>query len=181
MTDADHPIPEELEPLRLSRELERVATFRGLQAISEISFQLVGRDISDYDHAKHGLHLKPVGQNESRYVEDRAGIKDAYIVNRETGESPVESARFQASNASPGPSCFPSWFPTGSIPVCFASLPVTKTCAKTSAAHGLLPITWLPGCPDQPFAQMPTSRLLSVLLSLVRRNALASIATGLPC
>ena len=84
------PSDQSLEPafdvLRMDRKLERVSTFRHLQALSNISQQLTGRQLSDYMAVSHGCMLRRISAGEYREVEDRGGKQHVLIVNSDTGE-----------------------------------------------------------------------------------------------
>lgn len=81
----DHELPEDLEPSRYNKKLERLASFRQLQAISQMSEQFTGRRLSDYEAIRHGLHLSPMTAGQFRYIIKRATTQDAWIVNSDNG------------------------------------------------------------------------------------------------
>ena len=65
----DHDLEEDLEPLRSSGQLVRVASFRHMQAHSALSQQLTGRKLSDYEASSLGLNLAAV-QPRTRSADD---------------------------------------------------------------------------------------------------------------
>ena len=88
LTEADQEILTELTEKRAKGKLERVTTFRGMQALSHVSEQLVGRPLCEYDASKHGCYLKPITRDEARHcIVEVDGTKTVTIVSRETGET----------------------------------------------------------------------------------------------
>ena len=84
---SDQQLEGELEHLRMDRKLERVATFRNLQALSKALDSLVGRTLNDYDSIQLGCILRAAGKRECRYVTVVNGKSVAKLFNRDTNES----------------------------------------------------------------------------------------------
>ena len=81
----DHALPDDLEPLRFLKKLERVSSFRQLQAHSAMSEQITKRRLTDYESSHHGLHLSPVSAGQFRHVFDLGATQRACIVNAADG------------------------------------------------------------------------------------------------
>ena len=84
---SDQTLHGELEFLRMRRKLERVATFRNLQALSKTLESLVGRTLDDYKADKFGCTLRAVGKREYRYVAVVNGKSVAKLLDRDTNQS----------------------------------------------------------------------------------------------
>ena len=84
---SDQQLEGELELLRMDRKLERVATFRNLQALSKTLESLVGRTLNDYDSLKFGCILRAIKKCECRYVTVVNGKSVAKLFNRDTNQS----------------------------------------------------------------------------------------------
>ena len=85
LTDTDHEVLPEIEPLRLERRLERVATFRNMQATSAVSAQCNMHTFDDYRAEAHNIHLRPIQRGEFRHVRFIAGRRVAVICDSITG------------------------------------------------------------------------------------------------
>ena len=65
-----------------ANKLERVSAYRQLQGLSNMTTQLHGRNLDEYDVP--GCNLDPVGEDEKRIAAQRGELKAAFIVNRVT-------------------------------------------------------------------------------------------------
>ena len=84
---SDQPLEGDLENLRMDRKLERVATFRNMQALSRAVESLTNRTLNDYDASKFGCTLRAVAKGETRYVEVVNGKSVAKIWQCDANES----------------------------------------------------------------------------------------------
>ena len=85
LLETDHELPEDLEAMRYSKQLVRVASFRLMQAHSALSQQLTGRKLSDYEASNLGLNLAAVQPGQARHVIQRGTTQHAWICCSDTG------------------------------------------------------------------------------------------------
>ena len=84
LSSRDHDVDPLVEERRLMRKLERVATFRNMQAISKVVETYTGRRLEHITAEYYGCILRPVRPNERRYVVLVGGRQIAMIADLQT-------------------------------------------------------------------------------------------------
>ena len=77
----DHDVDPCLEERRLMRKLDRVATFRNMQAISKVVQTYTGYKLDQLTASAYGCNLRAVNRNERRSINEVGGRRIAMIGN----------------------------------------------------------------------------------------------------